>query len=44
LRFIGLATFAGLEPFRLVLMDSFVVFRCGKKVYERTYPHDYVKT
>jgi len=25
------------------LMDSFVVFRCGKKVYERTYAHDYVK-
>ena len=24
-------------------MDSFVVFRCGKKVYERTYGHDYVK-
>ena len=24
-------------------MDSFVVFRCGKKVYERTYAHDYAK-
>jgi len=25
------------------LMDSFAVFRCGKKVFERTYPHDYAK-
>jgi len=25
------------------LVDSFAVFRCGKKVYERTYPHDYGK-
>ena len=25
------------------LVDSFTVFRCGKKVYERTYPHDYAK-
>jgi CubicO group peptidase (beta-lactamase class C family) len=25
------------------LMDSFAVFRCGKKVIERTYPHDYAK-
>ncbi len=25
------------------LVDSFAVFRCGKKVYERTYPHDYAK-
>ncbi|HXM60254.1 MAG TPA: serine hydrolase [Terriglobales bacterium] len=23
------------------LMDSFAVFRCGKKVFERTYPRDY---
>ncbi len=23
------------------MMDSFAVFRCGKKVFERTYPHDY---
>jgi CubicO group peptidase (beta-lactamase class C family) len=28
---------------KFLLMDSFVVFRCGKKVYERTYSHDYVK-
>ena len=28
---------------KFLLMDSFVVFRCGKKVYERTYAHDYVK-
>jgi CubicO group peptidase (beta-lactamase class C family) len=27
---------------KFLLMDSFVVFRCGKKVYERTYSHDYV--
>src|ERR1700757_3220505 len=25
------------------MMDSFAVFRCGKKVFERTYPHDYEK-
>jgi CubicO group peptidase (beta-lactamase class C family) len=25
------------------LMDSFAVFRCGKKVIERHYPHDYAK-
>ncbi len=25
------------------LVDSFAVFRCGKKVYERTYAHDYAK-
>jgi CubicO group peptidase (beta-lactamase class C family) len=25
------------------LVDSFSVFRCGKKVYERTYAHDYTK-
>lgn len=25
------------------IMDSFAVFRCGKKVFERTYPHDYAK-
>jgi CubicO group peptidase (beta-lactamase class C family) len=25
------------------LTDSFAVFRCGKKVFERTYPHDYAK-
>lgn len=25
------------------LVDSFAVFRCGKQVYERTYPHDYAK-
>jgi CubicO group peptidase (beta-lactamase class C family) len=25
------------------LVDSFSVFRCGKKVYERTYSHDYAK-
>jgi len=25
------------------LVDSFAVFRCGKKVYESTYPHDYAK-
>ena len=25
------------------LVDSFTVFRCGKKVYERTYAHDYAK-
>jgi hypothetical protein len=24
-------------------MDSFAVFRCGKKVFERTYLHDYAK-
>src|ERR1700751_2559744 len=23
------------------MMDSFAVFRCGKKVFERTYSHDY---
>ena len=28
---------------KFLLMDSFVVIRCGKKVYERTYAHDYVK-
>jgi len=25
------------------MWDSFAVFRCGKKVFERTYPHDYAK-
>ena len=25
------------------MMDSFAVFRCGKKVFQRTYPHDYAK-
>ena len=25
------------------MMDSFAVFRCGKKAFERTYPHDYTK-
>jgi len=25
------------------LVDSFALFRCGKKVYERTYSHDYAK-
>src|SRR3984957_11263081 len=25
------------------MMDSFAVFRCGKKVFERTDPHDYAK-
>ena len=25
------------------MMDSFAVFRCGKKVFERTYQHDYAK-
>jgi len=25
------------------MMDSTAVFRCGKKVFERTYPHDYAK-
>ena len=25
------------------MVDSFAVFRCGKKVFERTYPHDYAK-
>ena len=25
------------------MLDSFAVFRCGKKVFERTYPHDYAK-
>jgi CubicO group peptidase (beta-lactamase class C family) len=25
------------------MMDSFAVFRCGKKVFERIYPHDYSK-
>jgi CubicO group peptidase (beta-lactamase class C family) len=25
------------------LWDSFAVFRCGKKVFERTYPQDYAK-
>ena len=28
---------------KLSLVDSFTVFRCGEKVYERTYPHDYAK-
>src|SRR5208337_1672112 len=28
---------------KFLLMDSFAVFRCGKKVFERTYAHDYVK-
>lgn len=26
-----------------LIMDSLAVFRCGKKVFERTYPHDYAK-
>jgi CubicO group peptidase (beta-lactamase class C family) len=25
------------------MMDSFAVFRCGKKAFERTYTHDYAK-
>jgi hypothetical protein len=25
------------------MVDSFAIFRCGKKVFERTYPHDYAK-
>ena len=25
------------------MMDSFAVFRCGKQVFNRTYPHDYAK-
>jgi hypothetical protein len=25
------------------MIDSFAVFRCGNKVFERTYPHDYAK-
>ena len=25
------------------MSDSFAVFRCGKKILERTYPHDYAK-
>src|SRR5579864_9198614 len=25
------------------MMDSFAVFRCGKKVFERSYKHDYAK-
>lgn len=25
------------------MVDSFAVFRCGKKVFERTYSHDYAK-
>src|ERR1700691_5255282 len=25
------------------MVDSFAVLRCGKKVFERTYPHDYAK-
>ena len=25
------------------MMDSLAVFRCGKKVFERSYPHDYAK-
>jgi len=25
------------------MMDSFAVFRCGRKVFERTYAHDYAK-
>ncbi|MFZ2002202.1 MAG: serine hydrolase [Candidatus Sulfotelmatobacter sp.] len=25
------------------MMDSFAVFRCGQKVFEHTYPHDYAK-
>jgi Beta-lactamase len=24
-------------------IDSFAVFRCGRRVFERTYPHDYAK-
>ena len=23
------------------MVDSFALFRCGKKVFERTFPHDY---
>src|SRR5258708_26012939 len=26
------------------MMDSFAVFRCGKKGFERTYAHDYAKS
>jgi CubicO group peptidase (beta-lactamase class C family)/tetratricopeptide (TPR) repeat protein len=25
------------------MIDSFAVFRCGRRVFERTYPHDYAK-
>jgi hypothetical protein len=25
------------------MVDSFAVFRCGKKVFEHRYPHDYAK-
>src|SRR5215469_5406034 len=25
------------------MIDSFAVFRCGKKIFERNYPHDYTK-
>jgi CubicO group peptidase (beta-lactamase class C family) len=25
------------------MIDSFAVFRCGKRAFERTYPHDYAK-
>jgi CubicO group peptidase (beta-lactamase class C family) len=25
------------------MMDSFAVFRCGQKAFERTYPHDYAR-
>jgi len=25
------------------MVDSFAVFRCGRRVFERTYPHDYAK-
>ncbi len=32
---------ADLASGRYSLMDSFEVFRCGKAVYERKYPHDY---
>ena len=28
---------------KFLLMDSFALFRCGKRVYERTYAHDYAK-
>src|ERR1700730_15530212 len=32
---------ADLASGKYSLVDSFEVFRCGKTVYERKYPHDY---
>jgi hypothetical protein len=32
---------ADLASGKYALVDSFEVFRCGKIVYERKYPHDY---